>query len=200
LRMRGLVRFVEKTKRNPVYTDFEDELGEATIVGLSGVTPGTNFERFKAKAAAYLKDHEDHLALQRLRRNLQLTPEDLSSLEQMLVSAGGKQIDITWASDQTGGLGIFIRSLVGLDRHAASEAFTEYLDEGRHTVDQIRFINLIVDELTSTGVMAPTRLYESPFTDRAPTGPDYLFPDADVDVIVDILDGFRMGALGPSVA
>jgi len=32
------------------------------------VTPGTNFERFRAKAAAYLKEHEDHVALQHLRR------------------------------------------------------------------------------------------------------------------------------------
>lgn len=200
VRMRALVRFIEKTTRNPIYTDFEDELGPATSVPLPGVTPGTNFERFRAKAAAYLRDHEDHLALQRLRRNLQLTPEDLTSLEQMLVAAGGQRIDIAWASEQTGGLGIFIRSLVGLDRHAAANAFAEYLDEGRHTVDQVRFINLIVDELTSTGVMEPRRLYESPFTDRAPTGPDYLFADLEVDVIVDILDGFRRNALGPGVA
>ena len=68
LRLRSLVRFIEKTSRNPVYTDFEDELGPATEVHLPGVTPGTNFERFRAKAAAYLKEHEDHVALQHLRR------------------------------------------------------------------------------------------------------------------------------------
>jgi type I site-specific restriction endonuclease len=37
-------------------------------IDLPGVTPGTNPERFRAKAAAYLREHEDHLALQRLRR------------------------------------------------------------------------------------------------------------------------------------
>lgn len=31
------------------------------------------------------------------------------------------------------------------------------------------------------------RLYESPFTDRAPTGPDYVYPERDIDVIVDTL-------------
>jgi type I restriction enzyme R subunit len=113
----------------------------------------------------------------------------------MLISAGGQQIDIAWAAEHDGGLGVFIRSLVGLDRQAAAEAFADYLDDGRHTVDQIRFINLIVEELTSAGVMEPSRLYESPYTDRAPTGPDYLFPDADVDVIVDILEEVRRRAL-----
>ena len=87
LRIRGLVRFVEKTSRNPVYTDFEDELGPATEVHLPGVTPGTNFERFRAKAAAYLREHEDHVALQRLRRNKQLTPEDLTALEDILIAS-----------------------------------------------------------------------------------------------------------------
>ena len=35
---------------------------------------------------------------------------------------------------------------------------------------QIRFIHLIVDELTANGVMEAARLYESPYTDHAPTG------------------------------
>lgn len=148
LRLRSLVRFIEKTSRNPVYTDFEDELGPATEVHLPGVTPGTNFERFRAKAAAYLKEHEDHVALQHLRRNKQLTPDDLGgSLEEMLVAAGGQQVDVVWASEQTGGLGLFVRSLVGFDRSAASEAFEQYLDGTTFSGDQVRFVNLIVDDV-----------------------------------------------------
>src|SRR5699024_9779483 len=89
LRVRGLVRFVEKTRRNPIYTDFEDVLNDSTSIDLPGVTPGTNFERFRAKALAYLKEHEDHIALQRLRRNRPLTSDDLTALEKMLIRAGG---------------------------------------------------------------------------------------------------------------
>lgn len=195
LRLRSLVRFIEKTSRNPVYTDFEDELGPATGIHLRGVTPGTNFERFRAKAAAYLKQHEDHVALNRLRRNRQLTPDDLASLEGMLVAAGGQQADIVWANEHTGGLGLFIRSLVGLDRAAAAQAFERYLDGTAFSVDQVRFVNLIVDELTANGVMDPERLFESPYTDHAPTGPDSFFPDADVDVIVEILNDVRRNAV-----
>ena len=55
---------------------------------LARVTPGTNLERFRAKAAAYLREHEDHVALQRLRRNKQLTPDDLTELEAILLAAG----------------------------------------------------------------------------------------------------------------
>ena len=67
-RLRALVKLIEKSKRNIVYTDFEDELGEGTTINLPEVGTGMNFERFRVKARQFLKAHESHLALQRLRR------------------------------------------------------------------------------------------------------------------------------------
>lgn len=186
-RMRGLVRLIERTSRNPVYTDFEDALGELTEIDLPHVTPGTDFERFRSKAEAYLRAHLDHLSLQRLRRNKPLTSDDLADLERLLVQAGGSSVDITRAGEQTGGLGLFVRSLVGLDRAAATEAFADFLDESRFSVEQIRFVGLMIDELTRNGAMEPSRLFEAPYTDHAPTGPDLLFPDPDVDRMVLIM-------------
>jgi type I restriction enzyme, R subunit len=84
--------------------------------------------------------------------------------------------------------------LVGLDREAAAEAFGAFLEGTRFTVDQIRFINLIVTELTANGIVEPARLYESPYTDHAPTGPDDVFGEADVDNIVAILNAVRANA------
>lgn len=194
-KLRGLLRFLEKVKRNQVYTDFADELSEATLVDLPGITPGTNWERFQAKARAYLRQHQDHVALQRLRRNKPLTPDDLAALEQMLIESGtGEQADIELAKEQSHGLGLFVRSLVGLDREAAAEAFGAYLDGTKFNADQIRFVNLIVTELTANGFMEPVRLYESPYIDHAPTGPDDVFGEADVDTIVSILNMVRDNA------
>jgi type I restriction enzyme R subunit len=195
-RVRGLVRFVDKTRRAAVYADFEDEMGEASVIHLPGVTPGTNWERFRAKARAYLRDHEDHLALQRLRRNLQLTPEDLVALEEMLVSSGaGTAADIARASEESHGLGLFIRSLVGLDREAATAAFDGYLSDTTLTTAQLRFVQMIVEQLTANGVMEVARLYESPFTDTAPQGPESLFAEAQIDGVVTVLKEVRDRAL-----
>lgn len=200
LRIRSLVRFIEKTRRSPVYTDFGDLLGDGVEITLPHVTPGTNFERFRSKVEVYLRQHLDNLALQRLHRNRQLTPDDLSELESMLVDAGAGPVDIEWANASDGGLGIFIRQLVGLDRSAAMEAFANYLDDTKFTVDQIRFVNLIVDELTRNGVMEPGRLFEPPYTDHAPIGPDMIFPDADVDTLVRTLREIRATATASDVA
>ncbi|QVI29633.1 DEAD/DEAH box helicase family protein [Mycolicibacterium neoaurum] len=196
LRLRGLLFALDPVARNRVYTDFEDELSESTMVELPGITPGTNWERFRAKASAYLKQHQDHLALQRLRRNKPLTEEDLAALEQMLIDSGtGAVADIELAKQQSHGLGLFVRSLIGLDREAAVEAFGAYLDGTKFTADQIHFINLIINELTANGLMEPARLYESPYTDRAPTGPEAVFPEVDVDRIVGILRTVRANAM-----
>ncbi|OMH36998.1 hypothetical protein [Tersicoccus sp. Bi-70] len=59
---------------------------------------------------------------------------------------------------------------------------------------------MIVDELTANGVVEPKRLFESPFTDYAPTGPDMLFPDAEVIEIVGILRGVKANAVPAGVA
>ena len=102
-----------------------------------------------------------------MRRNKALTPDDLQALEQMLLDSGaGDAATIDQAKKESHGLGLFIRSLVGLDREAPSKPFGTYLDGTKFTAEQIRFINLIVNELTANGVMEPARLYESPYTDH----------------------------------
>ena len=54
---------------------------------------------------------------------------------------------------------------------------------------------MMVEELTANGVMEVARLYESPFTDSAPNGPDSLFTDAQVDDFVAVLNDVRTRAL-----
>ena len=113
----------------------------------------------------------------------------------MLIASGtGDANDIADAKERSHGLGLFIRGLIGLDRAAAVEAFGAYLDGTTFSADQIRFVNLIVDELTATGTVEPARLYETPYTDHVPTGPDHVFGDADVDNIVEILKTVRANA------
>ncbi|WP_405091709.1 DEAD/DEAH box helicase family protein [Micromonospora sp. NBC_01392] len=192
-RLRGLVRLISRAKRAIVYTDFSDELGEIAVVALNDIRIGTDFERFRAKAQAYLRAHEDHLALQKLRRNKQLSPTDLDELERMLVASGGGTEDIARVRRSSDGLGLFIRSLVGLEREAANEAFSEFLVGRTLTANQINFIDLIVAHLTRNGAMEPERLYESPFSDIAPD-PDSIFPSADVDRLVRIINSVRDSA------
>jgi len=41
-RLRGLVHLIEKRKRKPIYTDFEDEIGDGTEVAFDAFTRPTH--------------------------------------------------------------------------------------------------------------------------------------------------------------
>lgn len=194
-RLRALIKLIPKGQKRVVYSDFEDELGEGTLIDLPQVTAGLNMSKFKEKARAFLKAHESHLSLQRLRRNQPLTATDLIELEKMLADAGGTQTLINEAKEQCHGLGLFIRSLVGLDHEAAMQAFSELINGTTASPNQIEFINLIVQELTQTGVMEPERLFQSPFTDLSAQGPIGVFPQAKVSRIVEVLTEIRARAV-----
>jgi type I restriction enzyme R subunit len=43
--------------------------------------------------------------------------------------------------------------------------------------------------------MQPARLYESPFTDLTPRGPDYLFEPVELDALLNTLEAVRATAM-----
>jgi type I restriction enzyme R subunit len=194
-RIRLLVRLVPKARRHIVYTDFEDQLSEGVEVALSGLPVGTDIQRFGAKVRVYLAAHADHVALQKVRRNRPLTPDDLADLQRMLTESGASDpIDLQRAAQQANGLGLFIRSLVGLDRGAATDALSGFIAGRTLTANQLDFVNLIITYLTEHGVMDVGRLYEAPFTDHAPAGPEALFSGSDIDALVQVLNDVQASA------
>ncbi len=195
-RLRALVRFIEKAQRKTVYSDFEDELGEETAVELPGFGAGADFERFRAKARQFLKAHENHLTIHKLKLNQPLTPTDLDELERMLMEEGiGTPDDLERAKQEAEGLGLFVRSLVGLDRSAAKQAFADFLADKTPTANQIEFIDHIIDHLTQRGFMDAALLYESPFTDFNPLGVEGVFNESKVNRLVSILEEIRLMAV-----
>ncbi|MDQ3070876.1 MAG: DEAD/DEAH box helicase family protein [Acidobacteriota bacterium] len=194
-RLRSLVVLIEKKRRKPVYTDFEDLMGPETSVVLPGLAAGTDFAKFRAKAQAFLRAHQDHIAVHKLRTNKALTRSDLAELEGMLAANGvGAREDIERAKAESHGLGLFARSLVGLDREAAKSALAGFLAGKTLGANQIEFVNLIVDHLTEHGIMEAARLYESPFTDLTPRGPEALFSSGQVDELIAVLADVRAKA------
>lgn len=194
-RLRSLVRLIEKVKRKVIYTDFEDEIGTETVVAFGLLGGEGDFERFKAKVRRFLREHQDRMVIHKLRTNQPLTSTDLGELERILAESGaGGEEEIEQARQRSQGLGLFVRSLVGLDREAAKQAFAGFLEGRNLTSDQLEFVNLIIDHLTEHGIMEPARLYGSPFTDLTAKGPDGLFTIEQVEELVGTLRSVRASA------
>lgn len=185
-RLRALIKLIEFKKRTTIYTDFEDKTGPINEVEVRGIPIGTDMEAFRRKARMFLRPYESHIAVLKLKRNEPLTPSDLGELERIFTEAGVDAESLGQLQAE-GGLGRFVRSLVGLDREAAQAAFAEFLNGRPLTADQHEFLNLVIDHLTARGVMDPGLLYEAPFTDFADLGVEGLFPKADVVKLVAIL-------------
>jgi type I restriction enzyme R subunit len=161
-RLRSLIKLIEFKKRSIVYSDFEDEIGAGADIEVSGVPVGTDMDRFRAKARQFLQANQSHIAILKLRRNEPLTATDLSELERIFVEAGvGTSEEMERIRDE-GGLGVFVRSLVGLDRAAAMRAFDTFIQGRKLTAHQHEFVDMVIDHLTARGVMDPRLLYGSP--------------------------------------
>lgn len=68
-----------------------------------------------------------------------------------------------------------VRRIVGMDRSAAKAAFSNFLDDRSLNTQQIRFVELVIDQLTARGFMESAALYEPPFSGLHAGGPDELF-------------------------
>jgi type I restriction enzyme R subunit len=171
-------------------------MGAETGFSLPGFGIAGDFEKFRAKVRMFLRAHQDHVAIQKLRMNRALTETDLDELERILAESGaGRLGEINQAKAESQGLGLFVRSLVGLDRGAAKNALAGFLNGKPLKANQIEFVNLIVDHLIEHGVMPASLLYESPFTDLSPSGPEGLFTMDQVEELVGILDRVRATAV-----
>ena len=135
--------------------------------------------RYERKVNDYLRNHLNHIVIHRLRTNQPLTETDLKGLEATLAEIGeddGQNL-LSGLLVRSGApsLAHFVRSLVGLDRAAAQAAFSQFLNDRSLTAAQIRFIELIIDQLTARGVMDASALYEPPFSNLHAGGPEALF-------------------------
>jgi type I restriction enzyme, R subunit len=143
----------------------------------------------------FLRQHEDHIAIHKLRRNIALTAADLAELDRMLVESGEFDRDkLDRAVAESGGsFGVFIRSLIGLDRAAVNEALSGFVRDTTMTGNQLEFLDLVVTYLTQHGVLLPSQLFESPFNELAPRGPDVIFPERFGELVV-VLEDVQAGA------
>ena len=80
-----------------------------------------------------------------------------------------------------------MRSLAGLDKAAAKEAFSTFVGQHQLNADQTEFLDLVINSLTESGYVDPASFYESPFTDLDDMGIAGIFDRDQAKEIIQIV-------------
>lgn len=162
-KLRGLMKYIPKPelKFNINLTDtlLSTEWKDAEL-------DSEELKNYKAKAEFYIRQHQDNIAIAKLKTNKPLTSTDVQTLESILWSeVGTKEEYLNEYGEKP--LGELVREIVGLDMNTAKEAFAEFLNESSLDNRQIYFVNQIVEYIVRNGMMKDLSvLKEAPFTDR----------------------------------
>jgi len=159
--LRELIKYLQKGGQIIYYTKFEDMIiAEEKNSSFYNVN---DLKNYRKKVEHYLKEHQDELAIYKLRNNKKLTKQDINTLENILFKGLGSQSDYEKEFGNTP-VNQLVRKIVGLDANAANEAFSEFLTNQNINSNQIRFVKLIVDYVIKNGFIEDNRiLTEDPF-------------------------------------
>lgn len=161
--LRDLMKYI--TNEQSAYeTGFGDEI--LSIEWKQSELENDDLQNYKMRAEFYVRQHQNELAIAKLKINVPLTDSDITQLEEILWSEVGTKQDYE-AEYGKKPLGEFIREIVGLDMNAAKEAFSAYLTNVNLDSRQIYFVNQIVEYIVHNGMMKDMSiLQEAPFIDQ----------------------------------
>ncbi|MBT2721460.1 DEAD/DEAH box helicase family protein [Bacillus sp. ISL-46] len=176
LALRNLIQYIDKNERKVVYTDFEDKI--EGIDEDSTMPETTDWRDYRVEVNRFILNHQDHITIQKIRKNKQITPKDMEELEKILFTEGNltmTEYEKEFGSDRP--LTLFIREVLGMDQAAAKEAFSEFLEGTTLNANQIQFINKVIEFFTKNGTLDPSLLFDEPFTSIHHEGITGLFDD-----------------------
>ncbi len=159
--MRHLLHYLDKISQPIIYTNVED-----TIIDAKDGEPvyaSANLKNYRKKVEFYLKEHEENISVYKLKNNKKLNEADMKELERILWTELGSKDDYVKEYGDTP-VGRLVRQIVGVDRNAVNEAFSKFLSDEHLNINQMRFINLIIDYIVANGNIENNAvLMEEPF-------------------------------------
>lgn len=188
----------EEKKLNYIIGDFEDEIISVEEKDIH--TFASVYLNSKEKFQKYLADNKNLISIKKLKNNIELEAEDLKELKNLLYS--NNEIDIESLKKENNqeiekissiygkndSFGIFIRSLVGLDREAINKEFSEFLNKEKFNSNQIELINLIIENIVKHGVFSKNEIRNLSNEILGTPIFDIFTDNNDIQKIVDIID------------
>lgn len=186
--LRDLLKFIEREQVKTVYTDFADEIQHDKVKDVDIMPTYSKLKSYKDRVEAFIRKNKSHLVIDKLHKNIPITPKELQLLESFLFNdeLGTKEEYENEYGDQP--LGKFIRSVVGLDIEIVNGLFANFIQDKNLKPVQITFIQTLINYLNNNGTLEKKLLTQPPFNEASDDGIIGIFEDNKVREIVSIID------------
>jgi type I restriction enzyme R subunit len=186
--LRDLLKFIEREQIKTVYTDFADEIQHDKVKDVDIMPTYSKLKSYKDRVEAFIRKNKSHLVIDKLHKNIPITPKELQLLESFLFNdeLGTKEEYENEYGDQP--LGKFIRSVVGLDIEVVNGLFANFIQDKNLKPVQITFIQTLINYLNNNGTLEKKLLTQPPFNEASDDGIIGIFEDNKVREIVSIID------------
>jgi type I restriction enzyme, R subunit len=194
-KLRDLFKFVEGKSKEDVYTDFEDTLFDGDIQQHDIVKKDPKLEDYHKRVKRFIRSNQGHITIRRLKNNEPISDQDIKALEEILFSEEGpipREEYKNVFGERT--IGHLVRSIVGLDRNAAKQAFADFLSKAPLNPEQISFLDEIVEYLVHNGTMKPKLMFEVPFIHFHDQGVVGIFGGKDASDVIEIVNTINQNA------
>jgi type I restriction enzyme R subunit len=191
--LRELIQYLETSGRTIIYSNIVDS--EITMSVNEPILESNYGKSYRRRVESFIRENKHQLTISKLLSNEPITNKELKLLEEILFDGveRGTREDFTKEFGEEP-LGVFIRSIIGLEVSAAQNAFAEFLQTGSLRADQMTFIQNIITYLTKNGTIEPSMLFESPFTDMNDQGLIGIFEDGEAHKVISIIEKINENA------
>jgi len=192
--LRELIQYLETSARTIIYSNIEDS--EITMTASEPTLASNYGKSYRRRVESFIRENKHQLTISKLLTNEPITSKELTLLEEILFDGderGTREDFVKEFGEEP--LGVFIRSIIGLEVKAAQNAFAEFLQTGSLRADQMTFIQNIITYLTKNGTIEPSMLFEPPFTDMNDQGLMGIFEDSDAHKVINIIERINENAM-----
>ena len=160
--LRELIKFLDDggEERRRVVTKLADPVLERREG--ERLEAGYDFDDYRAKVNQYINEHGDIPAIYKLTHNIPLTREDYAALDRVLTVELGSAEDYRREFGETP-FGLLVRSIAKMDRAAAMEAFSKFINDQSLNDAQIAFVSKVISYIEQNGYMEAEDLRRPPF-------------------------------------
>jgi type I restriction enzyme R subunit len=194
--LRDLMYCLDREEQQTFYTNYTDSI-DGDMIEFDIINTSTQMEGYKRRVEKFIRENASHISIYKLKNNIPITNDDIAALEKIMFDGGdlGTRTDFEKEYGKQP-LGVFIRSIIGLERKAVNEAFTYFIQSGNLNSDQIRFIDSVINYLTEKGIIEPEKLFEPPFTEINDQGLLGVFDEEKADELINIIRDINERAWG----